>query len=371
MLSTTSIARVTLSVNEAAAPPSSYDTGLILAPADREVIPAERVRVYTNSASAMAGILADGFPAQSLACQAAVKYFAASPAPGRLLVARYGPGETPAQGLDAALAGGAAFYGIMLADTDPQKLLDLEEHIRGLDRPMVLFIPLTGEAGQVLAEGGLLETLYARRSRRALSVWLSRPQDIGAVMGTAMGQQLSHAASAFTLCYRTVYGVEAPDLTEAQADAVKARNGNVYVTRDFVYTLLEYGTVASGARYHEVLYQDMIAAELRAAAVALLTGSAELLPQTDDTTALFLSEFGTILRRYTERRILATGLWREASFGPLITGQPVEDGYLLWADSYDTQTAADRAARRAMPVHAALLMSGGVESVLIHVNVQL
>ena len=44
---------------------------------------------------------------------------------------------------------------------------------------------------------------------------------------------------------------------------------------------------------------------------------------------------------------------------------------MLWADSYDTQSEADRAAHKAMPVQVALTLAGSLESVVINVNVQL
>jgi hypothetical protein len=43
---------------------------------------------------------------------------------------------------------------------------------------------------------------------------------------------------------------------------------------------------------------------------------------------------------------------------------------MLWADSYDHQSEADRAAHRAVPIHVALTMAGSVESIVIMVNVR-
>jgi len=43
----------------------------------------------------------------------------------------------------------------------------------------------------------------------------------------------------------------------------------------------------------------------------------------------------------------------------------------MWADSYDVQSDADRAAHKAMPINVALTMAGSVESIVIAVNVVL
>ena len=52
-------------------------------------------------------------------------------------------------------------------------------------------------------------------------------------------------------------------------------------------------------------------------------------------------------------------------------GDILEKGFLLWADSYDNQSEADRAAHKAVPIQVALTLAGNLESVVINVNVQL
>ena len=371
MLSIDPIARVTLNLNQASASPASFDTGLILAPSSGSVTDEMRLRIYSGAAQAVEGILADGYQASDLACRAAVKYFAAQPAPARLLFSSYPASETAAQGLDAVLERTASFYGVFWAGSGTENLLALEEHIRGQDKPMVLFVPVTGSASEVTSDESLLSVLKGRNTRRALPVWVSAPQDAAAVLGTAMGLQLNHGASAFSLCYKTIAGIEPLSPREAQANAVKALNGNVYLTRGYSHDLLEPGSVSSGMRYHEVLYLDMMGDELQQAALNLLAGHADLLPQTDETTALFLNEFSGILIRYTDRKILATGRWRGGNVGPLANGDVVEDGFTVWADSYDSQNEADRAAHKAVPMQAALVLSGSVESAVLTPNVTL
>jgi hypothetical protein len=144
----------------------------------------------------------------------------------------------------------------------------------------------------------------------------------------------------------------------------------VYLTRGYTHRLLELGSTASGLRYDEVLYIDMISADLQNAAVALMAENPDRLPQTDDASAQFINRFSSVLIGYTAMGVLATAAWRGADAGPLSAGDPVENGFALWADPYDDQSDADRAARRAMPVHVALTLAGSLESVVIAVRVQ-
>ena len=115
---------------------------------------------------------------------------------------------------------------------------------------------------------------------------------------------------------------------------------------------------------------DKIAEDLESAAVTLLAENPDKLPQTDDSTAQFINRFSSVLMSYTDRGVLASAAWRGADIGPVRNGDVVENGFLLWAGSYDDQSDADRAAHKAVPVQVALTLAGSVESVVITVNVQ-
>ena len=84
-----------------------------------------------------------------------------------------------------------------------------------------------------------------------------------------------------------------------------------------------------------------------------------------------INRFAAILSGYTDRGILASAAWRGANVGSLTTGDILENGYALWAASFDDQSDADRAAHKAVPVSVALTLAGSIESIVITVNVTL
>ena len=371
MLSINTIARVEVNVVRSASQPTSFDTGLLLVK-DSSFAASKRLKSYASSAEAAAGLVADGFSSSTEAYKAAQKYFAASPAPGRLLVSCYPTSESPVQALDAVLDSTSDFYGIALADTRTDgELLALDTHIAGLDKPCMLFLPLIGTPAAVVATNSLLDQLHSANSKRTVATFASAVSDAAAVMGAAMGLQASHAASAFSLCYKSVGGIQPSDLTQSQVDAIQAKGGNVYVTRGYTHTLLEKGGTPSGWRYDEALYLDMIAEDLQNAAVSLLAENPDKLPQTDDASAQFMNAFSSILIGYTNRGVLATAPWRGAAVGSFQAGDYIENGFALWADSYDNQSEADRAAHKAVPIQCALTLSGSLESVVITVNIRI
>ena len=370
MLSINTIARVEVNVVRSTSQPTSFDTGLLLVK-DSSFAASKRLKSYASSAEAAAGLVADGFSSSTEAYKAAQKYFAASPAPGRLLVSCYPTSESPVQALDVVLDSTSDFYGVALADSRTDgELLALETHIAGLDKPCMLFLPLIGTPSAVVAANSLLDQLHTANSKRTVATFASAVSDASAVMGTAMGLQASHAASAFSLCYKAVGGIQPSTLTQSQVDAIQALGGNVYVTRDYTHTLLEKGSTPSGWRYDEVLYLDMIAEDLQNAAVSLLAENPDKLPQTDDASAQFMNAFSSILIGYTNRGVLATAPWRGPAVGSFSAGDYIENGFALWADSYDNQSEEDRAAHKAVPIQAALTLAGSLESVVITVNVR-
>ena len=371
MLSISTIARVVVNASRTVSVPTSFDTGLMLLK-DPDYAAAKRLRTYSSAAEAAAGLIADGFASTTEAYKAAVKYFSQSPAPGRLLVSCYPSSETPADALAALLDLTSDFYGVCLGATETEEnILTLEAVISAQEKPCVLFLPLTGTPEEAVVSGGLLDILYAHSSRRCVCTYAAALSDAAAVMGCAMGLQLASAASSFALCYKTLQGVTPSDLTQTQIDAIQALGGNVFVTRNYTFHLLEKGSTPSGLRYDEVLYMDMIAADLQAAAVSLLAQNTGKLPQTDDSTAMFINLFSGILAGYTARNVLASAAWKGPAAGSIQNGDIIENGFALWADSYDTQSEADRAAHKAMPIQVALTLAGSLESVVINVNVQL
>ena len=159
MLSVNPIARVVVNAVRASASPASFDTGLLLI-RDASFVAAHRLAVCDSPSAALSQLTAWGFASSSDPYKSAVKYFAASPAPSRLLLSCYPASESLAQALGAVLDITASFYGVVLGQTETDaRMLALDELISGLDRPLMFFVPVIGSASSVVASGSLLQTL--------------------------------------------------------------------------------------------------------------------------------------------------------------------------------------------------------------------
>jgi len=366
MLSLSTIVQVQVNVAEPASSASAFSTGLILASTSEESIPdANRLRLY-NSAPDM---LSDGFAATDSAYLAAVAYFAASPAPDRVYVGLYTASESPYSALQDILSRSADFYGVCLCTTVTSAVREFIQSAPSLSGRFVAFIPATGSVSTAVSASGTLGLIYETGSSKLLGVYGSDLYSAAAVMGTAMGLSRAYADSSFALCYQQIPGMLPVDLTEAQIATLKEKNANVYIIRGTNRRLFENGSTASGHRFDEVLSLDRITYDLQEAALSLITSGTGRLPQTDETSAVFINRFSAVLSAYASAGILSTSPWRGDATGSLQPGDTVENGFLLWADSYDFQTEADRAAHKAMPIHCALCMTGAVESLLISIDV--
>ena len=376
MLSLNSIVTVRVSAETRSSAARAFSAGLILAPAESSAVPEEhRLRRYWSAAD----MLADGFDPASPAYLAAPDYFAAGPAPDRVFVSLYPSSDSLPEALTAALSaplnaaadGEGSFYGLYACETDPERLLALAADLPSRPSPFLLFGSAAGSVQEAAAPGSLFSRLREQAPSRCLGLFGADTCAAAALMGTAMGLVREYASSAFSLCYKAVPGALPVDLTESEIAALNALNANVYVTRGHRLRLLENGCLFSGLRFDEALSLDRISAALQEAAVDLLTSGAGKLPQTDETSALFINRFTAILSAFAAQGILATAPWRGKSVGSLTPGDTVENGFRLWADSYDEQSDEDRRAHRAQPIHAAMCLSGSVESLVINVDVTL
>ena len=369
MLTLNALVDVRVNAAPPSAPGTRFSTGLILAPAGGETVTeAQRLRLFASADDMLSDASGD-FTASSPATLAAKACFAARPAPDRVYVSLYPSGESLADALDAALDRSGDFYALYATETDPEKLLALAAHLDTLDTPLVLFCGAAGPVAEATAGSGLLRRLHDLGSSRAVPLYGADACASAALMGTAMGLARERADTPFALCYKAVPGMAPTALNASELASLHALNANAYIIRGLNRQLLEKGTVASGLRFSEVHDMDRIAAGLREAALALLTGGTGRLPQTDETSALFINRFSAVLAEYAAGGYLATAPWRGGALGPLRPGDTVENGYQLWADSYDLQSDADRRACKAMPVHIALCLAGSVESLVINVDV--
>lgn len=376
MLTVDDIVRVNVNVNQSTGSEGVFDVGLIMTPTTF-FTEEKRVRVYNSFAEASDDLIEMGFTTTSQIYRHVLKYFAAEHAPRQVIVSCYPRGtanvtdETPAEAFVKLLKLNQRFYGVCVANvSDDDPLLELEETIRATGKQAILFLAIPNPVEYAVDEARIMYKMYERRTDRCSCLYCNQPAHAAVAMGEMMGLISAHNDSAFTMCYRRLQGGQSTALTPAEEASIKAINGNVCVARGNFQLLYENGTAASGRKLEDVLYTDMITSELQNSILDLITGSLVKLPQTDATTAMFISECNRVLERYYNMGVLATQPWRKAGIGNVANGDIIEHGYICMADSFNNQSVSDRSAHNSMPITILLCLSGSVESIEITLNVQ-
>ena len=388
MLNMDPVVQVNVSVGGGAIAAGAFDVGALLTPETGTgtgvaLSTTNRFASYSNLSEVLNGVdgVAPAFAASTETYKAAAKYFGASPAPAKLVVIFFdtsnGTDETPASALTDAIEKGADFYGLYYIPKTSETAANIKTYTVALISALeslnkgVVFVGTLGNGSTVTANDGLLKAVNGTGSKRGMVLACKgSSDDAPALMGSAMGNSRTHEDTSFALCYKSIPSATASGYTQSEIEAIQALNGNVYVSRTRNGAGLERGAVASGLRFDEVLYLDRIASDIQASIYSLIADNPNKLPQNDTTSTLFISEINRILDGYYNAGVLADAPWRGVPVGAINTGDTIERGYIAFADSFDNQSAADRAAHKAMPITILLCLSGSVESVVIYVNVQ-
>jgi hypothetical protein len=159
-------------------------------------------------------------------------------------------------------------------------------------------------------------------------------------------------------------------LTGQEANALMYNNCNVLAEYQNGVSIIQYGTCAGGQFIDTVIGADAMSLDIQTEVFNALYSSTTKVPQTDGgMTKLCLAAESACLR-FVDNGYLAAGIWNTSGFGGLDTGEWLSKGYYVYAARISTQSAADRAARKAPLIQVAAKAAGAIHTadVLITVN---
>ena len=181
--------------------------------------------------------------------------------------------------------------------------------------------------------------------------------------------------STIELMYKQMPGVSPENLTNTQANALQAKNINVYVGYDNGTQIIQYGTVANGNFIDEVWGLDWFQNAIQTAVFNLLYTATTKIPQTDAGQNQLLNSCSAVCGNQPGGAVwnglAGPGTWNSSSiFGSLQTGQYLPLGYYIFSPSVESQSESARAARQAPPIQIALKLAGAFQEadVLVTVN---
>ena len=365
------IVKVDVNLALKAAARKGFNAALIVGGAD--VIPAEeRIRMYTSTDA----MREDGFDETSAEYRAAKLYFSQSPAPDKLYVGARGEGEEYVKAVADCRRKSSEWYELIPCEASDEEIKALAEYVETAQPDSVMMYTTASDEVLTDNEEDVMSVLKGKLFRRSFGLYCANDtvDSAAAVAGRANGLNSETAGSMFTLAYKTLVGVTPDNLSEGEVQTVvgsrttNGKNGNVYVKRAEDYSMLQQGFMADGTSFDEVLGLDMLKNDIRLNVMDLLYSSRKI-PQTDAGVSAIINVINSACNKHLISGFIAPGQWNGRRCLSLETGDYLEHGYLVQAESVDKQPQADRDKRIAPPIYVCIKLAGAIEYVIIEVEV--
>ncbi|ECG6338591.1 DUF3383 family protein [Salmonella enterica subsp. enterica serovar Poona] len=363
------VTNVTVTLSARAAQGRNFGSMLILG--NSTVIPiTERLRLYSDPAD-----IGDDFGVDSEEYKAAVVWFSQSPRPTQLYVGRWidsltsaesGPTETLLQAVNALLDYNS-WYGLHLAVPvadypDDADLISVSSAIESATVSRILAI--TSSEADILSsavETDLATKLKAAKySRTYIQYSSTSPYAALSAFGRAFTVNFTGSNTTITLKFKQLPGITYETIGTSQANALEAKNCNVYVYYENDTAILEQGVMCNGDFFDERHGLDWLQNAVQTADYNTLYTSTTKIPQTDAGTTTRIANIEKVLDVADKSGLFAPGIWTGGPMGQLGPGDTLTKGYYTWADTVDNQLQTDREARKGVPIQVAAKLAGAV-----------
>ena len=281
--------------------------------------------------------------------------------------------ETPVECAQALANISGQWYGLTFAasvmPTDNQAL-DVSAYIEGLDLSRIYGVTITDT--RVLDstyEADLASVLLPLNRKRTCLQYSDNEFAIASLMGRAFSVNFNANKSTITLMYKQEPGIVAENLTETQAQTLKAKRCNVFVTYQNNTAIIQYGVMSGQAYFDEIHGLDWFKDALQNAEYNLLYQSKTKIPQTDAGNNQIKTTAAKVCQEAINNGLVAPGAWNADGFGQIERGDYLKDGYYIFMPPIATQSQADREQRKAVPMQIALKLAGAIQELDIVVDV--
>ncbi|WP_047236646.1 DUF3383 domain-containing protein [Chromobacterium subtsugae] len=315
-----------------------------------------------------------------------VVLFASAPAAGTdisaLLGLNAGQGGTQVAGVAAeslasavaTLAQNSGWYGLSVAaaGVQPSDHLAVSAFIEGASPSRVYGItsqdPACMDPTQTSDIASQMQALGYNRT--CVQYSSSSAYAVCSLMGRAFTVDFTANRSTITLKFKGEPGVAAESLNETQAATLKAKNCNVLAPYNNNTVIIQEGVMSGGWFFDERQGLDWLQNATQTAAWNVLYGSQTKIPQTDEGVNQIVAGIEhDAMEPAINNGLFAPGLWTGPAIGALQPNQALTKGYYIYAPPVASQSAADRAARKAPTLQIAGKLAGAIHSINVIINV--
>ncbi|HBQ3934183.1 TPA: DUF3383 domain-containing protein [Klebsiella pneumoniae] len=352
--------------------------GALLILGTSTVIPVtERIRQY----SAIEDI-GDDFGVDSPEYEAATIFFSQSPKPTLVYIGRWaktlaegeaGAVETLLQAVNACLQY-TNWYGLAIADSADLVEADVISVAAAIEASSLSrILAVTTADVNVLVAGNTDNIGYKLKAAGyARTFWqYSSSSKYAAIsaFGRAFTVNFTGSNTTITLKFKTEPGITYETLTTAQAAAIDAINGNVYVYYANDTAIIQQGVMANGDFFDERHGLDWLQNYVQTNLYNLLYTSTTKIPQTDAGVTRLMTNVEASLDQAVNNGLIAPGVWNGGPIGQIESGDTLTKGYYVYADAVANQAQSDREARKSPVIQAAIKMAGAIHYGDVQINV--
>ncbi|HEC2119011.1 TPA: DUF3383 domain-containing protein [Klebsiella oxytoca] len=352
--------------------------GALLILGTSTVIPlTERIRQY----SAIEDI-GDDFGVDSPEYEAATIFFSQSPKPTLVYVGRWsktlasaeeGSAETLLQAVNACLQY-TNWYGLAIADSADLVEADVISVAAAIEASSLSrILAVTTADVNVLVAGNTDNIGYKLKAAGyARTFWqYSSSSKYAAIsaFGRAFTVNFSGSNTTITLKFKTEPGITYETLTTAQAAAIDAINGNVYVYYANDTAIIQQGVMANGDFFDERHGLDWLQNYVQTNLYNLMYTSTTKIPQTDAGVTRLMTNVEASLDQAVNNGLIAPGVWNGGPIGQIESGDTLTKGYYVYADAVANQAQSDREARKSPVIQAAIKLAGAIHYGDVQINV--
>ncbi|MGE5989823.1 DUF3383 family protein [Klebsiella michiganensis] len=352
--------------------------GALLILGTSTVIPlTERIRQY----SAIEDI-GDDFGVDSPEYEAATIFFSQSPKPALVFIGRWvktlaegeaGAVETLLQAVNACLQY-TNWYGLAIADSADLVEADVISVAAAIEASSLSrILAVTTADVNVLVAGNTDNIGYKLKAAGyARTFWqYSSSSKYAAIsaFGRAFTVNFTGSNTTITLKFKTEPGITYETLTTAQAAAIDAINGNVYVYYANDTAIIQQGVMANGDFFDERHGLDWLQNYVQTNLYNLLYTSTTKIPQTDAGVTRLMTNVEASLDQAVNNGLVAPGVWNGGPIGQIQSGDTLTKGYYVYADAVANQAQSDREARKSPVIQAAIKLAGAIHYGDVQINV--
>ncbi|MDH0638196.1 DUF3383 domain-containing protein [Pseudomonas sp. GD03860] len=265
------------------------------------------------------------------------------------------------------------WYGLQIADASPSDadVLGVAAFIEGASPSRIFGV--TAQAAIALDPNSTADIAYklkaANYKRTFCQYSSSSPYAAASIFGRAFTVNFQGNNTTITLKFKQEPGVTAESLNTTQAGALKAKNCNVFVNYNNDTAIIQEGVMANGYFFDEVHGLDWLQNDLQTAVYNLLYTGQTKIPQTNQGINRIVTTIDSRCDQAVNNGLSAPGQWNGPNVGALTSGQYLTKGYYVYANPIDSQSQADREARKAPVIQVALKLAGAVHFADVIVNV--